>query len=345
MSQATDVPPRPAPTARYALTGLLLLACGAMLWPFLPGAATGVAAAAVCLPLHRGVLRWTGGRDALAAVLTTTLVVLVVGVALGLLTLQLAVETRQGVEVAKEKATDGTARHLLEGVPYAGEYLHKVETGEVSLEAEARSVLGRLGSTTLGLAQGLAAAAFQLVLAAFVLYYTLKDHAHLKAAAERLLPVPRPAADRLMRRMDDAIRGTVNGTLLAGVVQGVTGGLLFWLLGLPAPVLWGTVMGVLGVVPLLGAVLVWAPAAVWLAANQQWGTAAALVAWGVVMAGPVGNYLYAVTAGDRLRLHPVPVLLAYLGGLVVFGAAGMVIGPVVLALTVGLLEEQGVETE
>lgn len=108
--------------------------------------------------------------------------------------------------------------------------------------------------------------------------------------------------------------------------------------GLPAPVLWGVVIFVLGVLPFVGAVLVWAPAAVYLATVDRWGAAIALVAWGLLMAGPVGNYLYAYVTGDRMKLHPVPTLLAYVGGLAVFGISGMVLGPCVLAVTVALLE-------
>ncbi len=340
MEPATDVPPRRA--ARYALTAAAVLACGVMLWPFLPGVAAGVATAAVCLPLHRRVRRWAGDRAGLAAGLTTAVAVLVVVLPLAVVSAQLAVEARHGVAKVREKAADGEVRELAGRVPYLNELLDRWDAGELSLEAEARAAVGRLGQTSLGVARGAAAAAVQLLIAGFVLFFTLKDHHHLLEATERLVPLPTPAAARVVGRMDDAVQATVYGTLLAGVVQGVTGGLLFWALGLPAPVLWGVVMAVLGVLPLLGAFVVWVPAAVWLAVAGQWGPAAALTVWGGLMAGPVGNYLYAVTAGDRMRLHPVPALLSFVGGLAVFGVAGMVIGPAVLALAVGLLEEEGV---
>jgi predicted PurR-regulated permease PerM len=97
-------------------------------------------------------------------------------------------------------------------------------------------------------------------------------------------------------------------------------------------------MFVLGVLPMVGAVLVWAPAAAYLIADDRWGAAAALAAWGVIMAGPVCNYVYAYAAGDRMRMHPVPTLLAYIGGLAVFGVSGMVLGPCVLAVTAALLD-------
>ena len=341
MTPATDVPPQPI--ARYALTGLAILACGLMLWPFLPGVAAGLATAAVCLPLHRRLLRWTGDRAGLAAGLTTTVAVLVVVVPLVLVSAQLAREARRGVDVVQEKVAGGELRERADRVPVLHDWLARLDAGEIDLEQEARSAVSQLGQTSLGVARGAAALSIQLLIAGFVLFFVLKDHPHLLAATRRLIPLPERQAAHVVARMDDAVQGTVYGTLLVGVVQGATGGLMFWAVGLPAPVLWGVAMAVTSVLPVLGAFMVWLPAAVWLATTGHVGAAVALTAWGVVMAGPVGNYLYAVTAGDRMRLHPVPALLAFIGGLAVFGIAGMVIGPAVLALAVGLLEEQGAD--
>jgi predicted PurR-regulated permease PerM len=343
MNAATDVPPQPAPTARYTLTALALAACGLMLWPFLPGVATGLATAAVCLPLHRRLVRLTGDRPGLAAGLTVAVAVVVIVVPLVLVSAQLTQEATRGVEVVREKAADGELRRYAARVPYLGGWLDKVSAGEIRLEAEARTAVERLGRSSVGVAFGAMSAAIQLLIAAFVLFFTLKDHPQLLAATKHLIPLPDRRAGHVVARMDDAVQATVYGTLLTGLAQGVTGGLMFWLLGLPAPVLWGVVMTVLSVLPVLGAFLIWLPAAVWLAANGQVWQAAVLTGWGVLMAGPVCNYLYAVTAGDRMKLHPMPALLSFVGGLAVFGVAGMVIGPALLALAVGLLEEQGVD--
>jgi predicted PurR-regulated permease PerM len=118
----------------------------------------------------------------------------------------------------------------------------------------------------------------------------------------------------------------------------VTGGLLFWALGIPAPVLWGVVMFVLGILPLVGAVLVWVPAAALLISTGQYVGAILVVVWGMTMAGPVGNFVYAKFAGNRMRMHPVAALIAYVGGLAVFGVTGMILGPAILVVTFELIE-------
>ena len=78
----------------------------------------------------------------------------------------------------------------------------------------------------------------------------------------------------------DTIHATIYGTLVVALVQGTRGGLMFWWLGLPAPILWGAVMALLAIVPVLGAFVIWVPAAIFLAASGQWGKAAILAAWG-----------------------------------------------------------------
>ena len=100
---------------------------------------------------------------------------------------------------------------------------------------------------------------------------------------------------------------------------------MFWWLGLPAPILWGAVMGLLAIVPVLGAFVVWLPAAKFLAASGRWGKAVILLLWGTVVVGLIDNLLYPILVGKRLRLHTVPVFFAIVGGLAVFGAAGMIL--------------------
>jgi predicted PurR-regulated permease PerM len=130
----------------------------------------------------------------------------------------------------------------------------------------------------------------------------------------------------------------VFGTVVAAMAQGTLGGAMFWLLGFSNPLFWGVVMALLAVVPLLGAFVVWVPAAAYLALTGDWGKAAILVAWGTVVVGGADNLLHPMLAGDRMRLHTVPTFFAIVGGIMLFGAAGLIIGPLVVTLTLTLLE-------
>ncbi len=113
---------------------------------------------------------------------------------------------------------------------------------------------------------------------------------------------------------------------------------MFWWLDLPAAWFWAIVMGLLSIIPLLGPPLVWLPAALFLLLDGQWGQAIIMVLWGAAVVGLADNVLYPVVVGRYLRLHTIPLLVALIGGVVVFGAVGFFLGPVVLAVTLALLE-------
>jgi predicted PurR-regulated permease PerM len=151
-------------------------------------------------------------------------------------------------------------------------------------------------------------------------------------------PLSDDEMDQLERRVVDTVEATLYGTVVVAAVQGTLGGLMFWWLGLPMPVLWGLVMGVLAVVPMLGAFVIWLPAALFLALNGELGKAVILAVWGTVVVGGIDNLLYPVLVKDRMRLHTVPAFIAIVGGLLLFGASGLLLGPLVLTVTMFFLE-------
>ena len=144
--------------------------------------------------------------------------------------------------------------------------------------------------------------------------------------------------DRLFDRVEDTIYATIYGTLAVSAAQGLLGGLMFWWLGLSAPLLWGVVMALLAVVPVLGAFVIWIPAALFLALEGSWGKALILSLWGLLVVGTIDNLLRPILVGKRLKLHTVLAFISMVGGLILFGPAGLVLGPVVLTITAELLE-------
>jgi predicted PurR-regulated permease PerM len=150
--------------------------------------------------------------------------------------------------------------------------------------------------------------------------------------------LPEPATDQIRRRVVETIQAIFYGTLVVAVVQGTLGGLMFWWLGLAAPLLWGIMMGLLAVVPVLGASIIWLPAAIFLALEGSWGKAIVLTLWGSVVVGGIDNLLYPMLVGNRLKMHTAVAFIAVVGGLLVYGPSGVILGPVVVAVTISLLE-------
>jgi predicted PurR-regulated permease PerM len=208
----------------------------------------------------------------------------------------------------------------------------------VDIDREVRRLIEANTRDVSALAQGSLMAVVQFVVAMFILYYLLQDRSSLLRGVRTLLPLSADESDRVLRTAAGSIHANLHANFLTSVIDGVGGGLVFWLLGLPAPVTWGFVMFVLSFIPMFGTWLAWGPATAYLALSGNWGGAAGMLAWGLTSAFVVGWVIYTRLAGERMRLHPVPTLLAFLGGLAVFGVSGIVLGPVILAVTVAVLD-------
>ena len=181
-------------------------------------------------------------------------------------------------------------------------------------------------------------AVLQIVIALFVLFFLLRDRARALDSLQSMLPLSDRESDGVLEQVRGTIHATIYGTFLVAAVQGILGGLMFWILGIPAPLVWGTVMAILSLVPTLGAFVVCLPAAIFLGAQGHWVKAAAIAGWGVLAVGSVDNIRHPIVVGKQMRMHTVPVFVATVGGLFLLGAPGIVLGPMVFALTLALLQ-------
>ena len=177
-----------------------------------------------------------------------------------------------------------------------------------------------------------------IVVTFYFLFYFLRDREQILGMVSSLLPLDPLEAKNVFARIADTAHATIRGTILMAVVQGALGGLMFRFLDLPAPAFWGLVMALLAVVPVLGAFVVWIPAALVLALEGEWLAAFVLGLWGGVVIATIDNLLYPVFVGTRLRLHTLVVFVGAIGGIIVFGAPGAVLGPVLIVATQSILE-------
>ena len=120
---------------------------------------------------------------------------------------------------------------------------------------------------------------------------------------------------------------------------------MFWILGIPSPILWAVLMAFVCMIPLAGSFLVWLPLAIYLIATGHWTKAIILIIWGALVISTIDNLLRPKLVGSQTRLHELLVFFAVLGGISVFGLLGIVLGPVVLAITLGLLQTFQVREE
>lgn len=310
--------------------------CYWMALPFLPALAWAMALAILFAPLHRW-LESKLQRANLAAgvsVLLVALIVVVPGTFMGQRLLQ---ESARGATIIKTKVDSGEWRRALEAQPRLAPAVLWAER-QVDLPGTIQTLTSWLTNKAGMLVQGSVIQLIGLCLTFYLFFYFLRDRNSALRSLRFLSPLSATEMDHLFGRVGDTVVATVYGTLAVAAVQGLLGGLMFWGLGLPAPLLWGVVMGLLAVVPVLGAFIVWVPAALFLLLEGSWGKALLLTIWGAVVVGGIDNLLLPILVGNRLKQHTLLAFLSVVGGLMVFGAAGLILGPVVLTVTTVLLE-------
>lgn len=179
---------------------------------------------------------------------------------------------------------------------------------------------------------------FMMAVMFFSLYYFFKDGDAFLRRIMNLSPLSTKQEKKLMERFERISKATIKGTLVIALIQGLLMGLTFWIAGVSAPVLWAMVTVVISIIPLLGAVLVWLPVGiVMLLLGNVW-QAMVIFIIGAIVVSSVDNLLRPKLVEGQSSMHPLLVFLSTLGGIGLFGAAGFIVGPVVISLLLALLE-------
>lgn len=308
--------------------------CYLLALPFLSALTWALVLAISFAPVHQAI-ETRLKRPNLSATLSVLVIALIVVVPATFVVQRLVSEAAKGAVAFQEQVRAGTWRQAIDSHPWIkpiGEWLEQ----QIDFSAIFGNVASWLTNLGASFVRGSVVQLIGLVLTFYLLFYFLRDSRLALETLRDLSPLSRPETDRLCRQIADTVHATIYGTLVVGAAQGLLGGLMFWWLGLPSPLLWGVVMALLSIVPVLGPFIVWIPAAIFLALDGSWGKAIVLAAWGALVIGSVDNLLRPVLVGDRLKLHTVPAFISLVGGVFLFGPAGVVLGPVAVTVTLML---------
>lgn len=340
-SSAGGSPTPESPTLALRLLGTGgALVVGLYLWPLLPALVVSAVAAALVVPLQRRAERhWF--PPGLVAFLHTLAVFLLVLLPLTGLSILIGREAATGIRwLESEAPTLLGPGSRLEAVAQA--LLSRVGLSSVEftplVAQQLDQIASLMASRSVAFVSGLGGWLVQAGVALFTLYYLLRDAEAVQKAICWFVPLKEAQTRRLLARARDVTYATVVGNLLVAVVQGTLGGVAFWVVGLPSPALWGTVMGVLSLLPVIGAPVVWLPGALHLLSVGRLPQALGLLLFGFLVIGTVDNLLRAWLVSDRIHVHPLLVFLGVVGGIFIFGAVGMVVGPVGFVVALALMQ-------
>jgi predicted PurR-regulated permease PerM len=218
--------------------------------------------------------------------------------------------------------------------PYRNDVIQKA--GEIAKQVGALVFKGLSGAT-----KGTLLFFFHAFILLYAMFFFLTGGRKVVERILLYLPLPAEDEERILERFVSVSRATIKGTFIIGAIQGGLAGVALGIGGVPNWVFWGAVMAVLSVIPGIGAALVWVPACAYLALTGHGWAALGVAAFCAIVVGSADNVLRPKLVGEDAKMSDIMILLSTLGGLTMFGAPGVIVGPIIAALFVTLWEIYG----
>ena len=303
--------------------------------PFLVPLAVAATLAVVSYPLHRRMLALTKGNETIAAFLSLFCIAVVVLVPLTFIGGQVFNEAQdlfQRIDESPEALKESFEDML-------GAYVRRFAPGlSIDIPGLIGKGFGFIASLVGPLFAGTAQTLLHFFLGAIALYYFLKDGPKFIQTLITLSPLPDTEDEKVLARLDTAINSIIRGTLIIAITQGIMTGIGLAIFGVPSPTLWGSLAAVGALVPGVGTAMVLAPAILFLFLTGKTVAGVGLLVWGIVAVGLIDNFLGPILVGRGVKIHPLFILFAVIGGIGFFGPVGFLLGPLVLSLLFALLD-------
>ncbi len=303
-------------------------------------------------PLYRLVLKITKNRASVSAFLCCLIIIL--GVLIPVYVIGDLV-AREAIELY-ESAEDGVRN-----------FIGKIESGEaqwfsslldsriigilaldkVDWQATIEDVIKNSASTLGSVINVATRETFLLVVHVFILlfamYYFFRDGESIIKRVKYLSPLDERYEDEFINKFSSMSRATIKGVLVIAIIKGVLGGLTFWIFGVTGAILWGVVMVLLSIIPLVGVWLVMIPGGIVMMVMGDIWQGIAVILIGTVFIGNIDNILNPILVGRDTGMHELLIFLSTIGGLSVFGIMGFLVGPLIASMLVTLLHVYSIE--
>jgi predicted PurR-regulated permease PerM len=221
-----------------------------------------------------------------------------------------------------------------------------VELAKLKFEIDLRKLViqgaqvssGVVLSQLTGAAQNIFLFVANVLLVLLTLFFFLRDGAALCYRLRRLLPMDPEHQERLFTNIVNAVTAVVHGCLVVAMIQGFLAGLAYWVLGVPYAIVWAVATAFFALLPVGGSTIVTIPVTVYLFLQGDIIKGVMMAIWALGVVGGVDNVLKPIFIGTRLKLPMLLLFFGILGGLSVFGALGLILGPVLFALLAAFLD-------
>jgi len=298
-------------------------------------------------PLYKVFLKFLKGRNRGASLISCFLVVIVILAPIAFFTILLVDEAQDTYLLIVEKVESGDFdNYLLWG---DGGFFYDLKVNlESTVWIDGFDIKGKIisivtdwsddvGNFVWEFGQGLSTFLIGFLVMFFSMYYFFKDGDELVRRIGYISPLPSEYEEELFGKIVSMVKAIVFGVFFTALLQGLSGGIGFAIVGLPSPVFWGTVMAFLSLLPVFGTALVWGPAVIILLILGDYMNAIFLLIWGVLVVGSVDNFVRPYLIGGKAHTYPLMTFFVILGGVFMMGPKGVIVGPLILMLLMSFL--------
>ena len=322
-----------------------------IVWPFAQPLLWAALAAIMFQPLYRWMLRKMRGRRnpaAITSLLVIFFAVLVPALWLGTLVVQealvlIASLQEQPVDLAATFNTvyDALPKAAQEAVDRSG--FNDMASAQARLQELLAESSGVIASQAVSIGSGALSFVLAFGVGLYVMFFLLRDGERIGRTLLRTIPVERSISERLAERFLGIVRATIKGSGVVGIVQGVLGGISFLIVGLESALLFGVLMTIFALVPVIGAGAVYVPVGLWLLVTGEMWQGVFVLVVGFVVISSADNVLRPILVGRDTGIPDWIILVTTLGGISFLGFSGIVLGPLVAGLFLAswsILQEQ-----
>lgn len=304
-------------------------------------------------PIHKGIVKLFRGRNGLASFVSCLLVVLIIIIPIAVFVLMMTSEAVGAYQVIQDKVNSGFFDKFLQWKSGGLLYDLKNQIAPVinldgldvkqNIISVAQNLSGFLVAQTTNILKSLSGLLLGLVFMLFSMFYFFKDGDKIIELIGHYSPLPAKHEAQLFEKLRAMVNGIIKGQFLTGIIQGLAGGLGFWIAGISNPIFWTAIMAFLSFVPVVGAGLVWLPAGIILIAMGEYTWGIFILVWGVLVISTLDNFTRPYLVGGKAHVYPLLTFFVIIGAVFQMGFSGLIIGPLVLMAFISLMHIYEIE--
>ena len=330
----------------FMLCSLALLL--GLFWAYISAIVLALLTASVFYPLYNRFKPLFKGHEILSALFMTLFILLVLIIPMGWFATTLSNEALDFYNATRNSVSLNKIQDALESDSPFAQKLKKMgemagfELSPETIKSLSASVGKKVGLFLYEQGRSMASNFFSFLVHFFLMmmtiYYLFKDGTRLKDYLSQLLPVPSDQLDKVMKTFQEMGRALFIGNGLSGIVQGILGGLGFFIFGLHSYFLWGTVIAFMAFLPIIGASIVFVPAAAILILQGKTSLGLGFLAYNIFYSSIIEYLIKPKLIGQEMRMNSLLIFIGIIGGIKLFGILGIIYGPLIITIFMTLAE-------